>query len=82
MHGTTARQRVAVASGQNQRRGQRTIVIKGTDNVVRCERATLLAIDVTARPKHTSEPIPHEDFEARNKLSAEAGLQEQKTVLG
>ena len=50
--------------------------------IVRWERATLLAIDVTARPKHTSEPIPHEDFEARNKLSAEAGLEEQKTVLG
>ena len=59
-----------------------TIVIDGTDNVVRCERATLLAIDVTARPKHINEPIPREDLEARNKLSAEAGLEEQKTVLG
>jgi len=59
-----------------------TIVIEGTDNVVRCERATLLAIDVTKRPKHISEPIPREDFEARNKLSTEAGLKEQKTVLG
>ena len=49
-----------------------TIVIKGTDNVVRCERATLLAIDVTARPKHISKPIPRH----------EAGLKEQKTVLG
>jgi hypothetical protein len=59
-----------------------TIVIEGTDNVIRCERATLLAIDVSARPKHISEPIPREDFEARNKLSAEAGLEERKTVLG
>ena len=59
-----------------------TIVMEGTDNVVRCERATLLAIDVTARPKHINEPIPREDFEARNKLSAEAGLEELKTVLG
>jgi hypothetical protein len=59
-----------------------TIVIKGTDNVIRCEQATLLAIDVSAHPKHISEPIPHEDFKACNKLSAEAGLEEQKTVLG
>ena len=29
-----------------------TIVIEGTDNVIRCKRATLLAIDVSARPKH------------------------------
>ena len=57
-------------------------MIEGTDNVVQCERATLLAIDITACPKHISEPIPREDFEARNKLSAEAGLEEQKTVLG
>ncbi len=59
-----------------------TIVIKETDNVTRCERATLLVIDVSARPKHIREPIPHEDFESRNKLSVEAGLEEQKTVLG
>ena len=59
-----------------------TIVIDGTNNVIRCEQATLLAIEISACPKHISEPIPCEDFEARNKLSAEAGLEEQKTVLG
>jgi hypothetical protein len=59
-----------------------TIVIEGTDNVIRCEGATLLAIDISARPMHIREPIPREDFEACNKLSSEAGLEEQKTVLG
>ena len=59
-----------------------TIVIEGINNIVRCKRATLLAIDVTAHPRHINKPIPREDFEARNKLSAEAGLEEQKTVLG
>ncbi len=50
--------------------------------MIRCEQATLLAIDVSAHPNHISEPIPHEDFKACNTLSAEAGLEEQKTVLG
>jgi hypothetical protein len=59
-----------------------TIVIEGTDNIIRCKQATLLATNVSACPKHISEPIPREDFEALNKLSAEAGLKEQKTVLG
>jgi hypothetical protein len=59
-----------------------TIVIKGTDNVIRCEQALLLAINVSACPKHISEPIPQEDFKAHNKLSAEAALEELKTVLG
>ena len=36
----------------------------------------------SACPKHISEPIPCEDFEARNKLSTEAGLEEHNTVLG
>jgi len=36
----------------------------------------------SACPKHISKPIPREDFEARNKLSTEAGLEEYKTVLG
>ncbi len=35
-----------------------TIVIIGTDNVIRCEQATLLAINVSACPKHISKPIP------------------------
>ncbi len=61
---------------------QDTIVIKGTDNAIRCKRATLLAIDTCARPKHANKPIPREDMAARNKLQAEAGLEEQKMVLG
>ena len=61
---------------------QATVVIEGTDNAIRCERATLLAIETVARPKDEKEPIPREDMEARNKLEAEAGFEELKTVLG
>ncbi len=42
----------------------------------------LLAIDTCMCPKHPNKPIPQEDMEARNKLYAEAGLEEQKTVMG
>jgi hypothetical protein len=39
-------------------------------------------MDTCVRPKHANEPIPCKDMEARNKLQAEARLEEQKTVLG
>jgi hypothetical protein len=61
---------------------QATIVINGTDKSIQCKHATLLAIDTCARPKHPDEPIPHKDMKTRNKLQAEAGSEEQKTVLG
>jgi hypothetical protein len=61
---------------------QATVVIEGTDNPIQCKCATLLAIDTCVRPKHANEPIPRKDMEARNKLQAEARLEEQKTVLG
>jgi hypothetical protein len=35
---------------------QATVVIDSTDNTIRCERATLLAIDTCACPKHPNEP--------------------------
>jgi hypothetical protein len=57
-------------------------IINGTDNAIRCKCATLLAIDACARPKHPNEPIPREEMEACNKLKTEAGLEEQKTILG
>ncbi|KAL3811131.1 hypothetical protein ACHAXA_005942 [Cyclostephanos tholiformis] len=56
--------------------------IPGTDNLERCKAAALLAIHATARQNHPDEPIPREEMEARNKLSAEAGLEETKTILG
>ncbi len=37
---------------------QASVVINGTDNAIRCERATLLAIDTCAHPKHPNKPIP------------------------
>jgi hypothetical protein len=59
-----------------------TVDIPGTDNLARCATARLLAIHATAQPKHTDEPIPREEMEARNKLSTEAGLEEEKIILG
>jgi hypothetical protein len=61
---------------------QATVVIEGTDNAIWCKHAILLAIDTCAHPKLPDDPIPHEDMEARNKLRVEAGLEEQKNVLG
>jgi hypothetical protein len=56
--------------------------IPGTDNLARCAAAGLLAIHATAQPKHPKEPIPQEEMETRNKLSAEARLKEEKIILG
>jgi hypothetical protein len=61
---------------------QAIVIIDGTDNAIRCEQATLLAINTCPRPKHLNEPIPGEDMEAKNKLQAEAGLEEKNTILG
>ena len=59
-----------------------TVDLPGTDNVTRLERATLLAIHVVARQKHLSEPILREEMAALAKLLAEAGAEEEKTILG
>jgi hypothetical protein len=59
-----------------------TVNLPGIDNLERCKAAALLAIHATACPNHPNEPIPREEMEARNKLSAEAGLEEQKVILG
>ena len=59
-----------------------TVDLPGSDNVTRLERATLLAIHVVARQKHLSEPIPREEMAALAKLLAEAGAEEEKTILG
>ncbi len=45
---------------------QTAAIINGTDNAIRCECATLLAIDACAWPKHLNKPIPCKDMEARN----------------
>jgi hypothetical protein len=52
------------------------------DNAFRLERAPLLALVSAAREVATTEPLPRDDMEARNKLIAEAGLTEIKTFLG
>ena len=59
-----------------------TVDLPGTDNAIRMERAALLAIHTTSRPIEHPEPIPCDEMAAANKLSAEGGLEEQKTILG
>ena len=59
-----------------------TLDIPGTNNLARCAAAGLLAIHATAQSKHTKEPNPREEMEARNKLAAKAGLEEEKIMLG
>jgi hypothetical protein len=59
-----------------------TINIEGKDNLVRCDRAPLLAIDTCLHPLDPKEPIPCKTIEAMNKLHSEALLQEAKTILG
>jgi hypothetical protein len=59
-----------------------TLDIPGTDNLARCIGAGLLAIHATAQPQHPNEPIPREKMKARNKLSEESRLKEEKLILG
>ena len=59
-----------------------TVEEEGSDNIMRLERAILLAIYVASRPKDANEPIPREEMAALNKLIAEAGLEEENTILG
>ncbi len=59
-----------------------TVDLPGSDNALRMARAPLLAIHAVSRPRHHDEPIPREELAALNKLIAEAGLEEIKTILG
>jgi hypothetical protein len=61
---------------------QTAVIIDGTDNTTRCKCATLLPIDVCTQTKNLNKPIPHKEMEACNKLEAEVGLEECKTILG
>jgi hypothetical protein len=61
---------------------QTAVIIDGNDNAIRCKCATLFAIDACAWPMHLNKPTPCQDMEARNKLKAEAGLEECNTLLG
>ena len=46
------------------------------------EAAIPLAIEVAARPNDVNEPIPCKKMVAEDKLKAEGGLSETKTILG
>jgi hypothetical protein len=58
-----------------------TIDLPGTQNAERLEAAILLAIKVAARPHDKNESIPRKPMIARDKLKAERGLTEAKTIL-
>jgi hypothetical protein len=59
-----------------------TTDLSGTQNADILEAAIPLAIEVAARPPNKNEPIPREPMIARDKLKAEGGLTETKTILG
>ncbi len=59
-----------------------TVEVKGSDNLIWCNRAPLLMFDTCSRPLDDNEPIPRETMEARNKLESKALLEETKTILG
>lgn len=56
--------------------------MEGSQNDLRLERATLLAVHAIARPQQKSEPIPREEMAAWNKLLAEVVLEKEKMILG
>jgi hypothetical protein len=55
--------------------------VEGMDNLVRCDRAPLLAIDTFSCTLDQNEPIPCKTMEAMNKLHLEAFLQDTKAIL-
>ena len=56
--------------------------VEGTDNLVRCDRAPLLGIDIVLRPLNPTEPIPRKIMEAMNKFESKGLLEEIKVILG
>ena len=59
-----------------------TVDLPGTRNTDRLEAAIPLAIEVAAHPNDGNEPISREKMVAEDKLKAEGGLSETKTILG
>ncbi len=58
------------------------VEIEGTDNLIRSDCAPLLAFNTCACLLDPNEPIPRKTMTARDKLAAEAMLEEQKMILG
>jgi hypothetical protein len=56
--------------------------LPGTMNTNQLEAAIPLAIKVAAQPNNANEPIPSKKMIAEDKLTAEGGLSETKTILG
>lgn len=59
-----------------------TVDLPESDNVLKAERAVLLATETLARPIAGVEPIHQETMAAMAKLIAEAGMEETKIMLG
>jgi hypothetical protein len=59
-----------------------TVNLPSTMNADQLEAVFPLAIEVAARPNNANEPIPCEKMIAEDKLTAEGGLSETKTILG
>ena len=59
-----------------------TVDMEGSDNVQRLEQGTLLAVHAASRELHPNEPIARKEMAAMAKLTAEAGAEETKTILG
>lgn len=58
------------------------IDLPDTDNVEQAQRAPLLAIHTCTRPLLPKEPLPRETLAAKAKVIVEAGVTEEKTILG
>ena len=54
---------------------------EGSDIILRLERAILIVIYVASRPIDANKSIPREEMVTLIKLTAEAGLEEQHTIL-
>ncbi len=58
------------------------VEIEGRDTLVRSNPTPLFAFDTCAHSLDPNKPIPCKTMEARDKIAAEAMLEEQKMILG
>ena len=59
-----------------------SVNLKDTDNVLRLEQGTLLAVHAASRDLHPNKPVKRKHMAVVAKLLAEAGAEETKTILG
>jgi hypothetical protein len=61
---------------------QATVIIKGTDNVIKCKCATLLATNTCAHPKHSNTPIPSKSEDSVEQTQSRGRLGGAKNCPG